>query len=89
MRRTDTTKIIPPRSNESFYLPQLHFEPETRIALALDPARTLDNSILSGMRIYNDKDYGYMGDIVNCVNFVDRASKKGYKLDSNRLPILT
>lgn len=72
------------RRNETFYLPQLHFEPNTRIALALDPARTLDNSILSGMRIINDKDYGYMGEIVNCVNFVDKASKKGYKLDSNR-----
>lgn len=72
------------RRNESFYLPQLRFEPDTRIALALDPARTFDNSILSCMRIINDKDYGYMGEIVNCVNFVDSASKKGYKLDSNR-----
>lgn len=72
------------RRNESFYLPQLRFEPNTRIALALDPARTLDNSILSVMRIINDPDYGYMGEIVNCVNFVDKASKKGYKLDSNR-----
>ena len=72
------------RRNESFYLPQLRFEPNTRIALALDPARTLDNSILSAMRIVNDPDYGYMGEIVNCVNFVDKASKKGYKLDSNR-----
>ena len=25
-----------------------------------------------------------MGEIVNCVNFVDQTSKKGYKLDSNR-----
>jgi len=72
------------RRNESFYLPQLHFEPDTRIAFALDPARTMDNSILSVMRIINDDNYGYMGEIVNCVNFVDRASKKGYKLDSNR-----
>ena len=72
------------RRNESFYLPQLCYKPNTRIALALDPARTLDNSILSAMNIINDKDYGYMGEIVNCVNFVDQTSKKGYKLDSNR-----
>lgn len=72
------------RRNESFYLPQLNFEPNTRIALALDPARTLDNSILSGMRIKNGKDYGYIGEIINCVNFVDKTSKKGLKLDSNR-----
>lgn len=72
------------RRNESFYLPQLHFEPNTRIALAFDPARTTDNSILSAMRIINDPNWGYMGEIVNCINFVDAASKKGYKLDSNR-----
>ena len=36
------------------------------------------------MRIVNDPDYGYIGEIVNCINMFDRASKKGYKLDSNR-----
>lgn len=72
------------RRNECFYLPQLHFEPNTRIALAFDPARTTDNSILSVMRIINDPNWGYMGEIINCINFVDSASKKGYKLDSNR-----
>ena len=36
------------------------------------------------MRIIDDPNWGYMGDIVNCINFVDAASKKGYKLDSNR-----
>lgn len=72
------------RRNENFYLPQLHFEPNTRIALAFDPARTTDNSILSAMRITNDANWGYVGEIVNCTNFVDSASKKGYKLDSNR-----
>lgn len=72
------------RRNESFYLPQLHFEPDTRIALAFDPARTTDNSILSAMRIINDKDYGYVGEVVNCKNLLDSNSKKGYKLDSNR-----
>lgn len=72
------------RRNESFYLPQLTYKPNTNICLAFDPARTLDNSILGVMNIINDPDYGYMGEIVNCVNLFDRASKKGYKLDSNR-----
>ena len=72
------------RRNETFYLPQLHYEPNCRIALAFDPARTTDNSIFSVMRIVNDPNYGYIGEIVNCINFVDSASKKGYKLDSNR-----
>jgi hypothetical protein len=36
------------------------------------------------MNIVNDTNYGYIGEIVNCVNLFDKASKKGYKLDSNR-----
>lgn len=72
------------RRNENFYLPQLSYKPNTNICLALDPARTLDNSILGVMNIVNDPDYGYMGEIVNCVNLFDKNSKKGYKLDSNR-----
>ncbi len=72
------------RRNESFYLPQLSYQPDTKICLALDPARTFDNSILGVMRIINDPDWGYIGEIVNCVNLFDKASKKGYKLDSNR-----
>lgn len=72
------------RRNETFYLPQLCFEPNTRIVLSFDPARTLDNSILSVMRIKNDKNFGYIGEVVNCMNFIDTTSKKGYKLDSNR-----
>lgn len=72
------------RRNECFYLPQLSYKKNSLICLALDPARTLDNSILGAMNIINDTNYGYMGEIVNCVNLFDRASKKGYKLDSNR-----
>lgn len=72
------------RRNESFYLPQITYKPDTTICLALDPARTTDNSILAAMNITNDPDYGYIGEIVNCTNLFDRASKKGYKLDSNR-----
>lgn len=72
------------RRNETFYLPQLNFEVGNRIVMAFDPARTNDNSILSMMRLTNDVNYGYIGEIVNCVNFVDPNSSKGYKLDSNR-----
>ena len=72
------------RRNECFYLPQLSYKPETNICFALDPARTLDNSILGIMNIVTDPNYGYIGEIVNCVNLFDKASKKGYKLDSNR-----
>lgn len=72
------------RRNETFYLPQLNFETGNRIVMAFDPARTNDNSILSMMRLTNDVNYGYIGEIVNCVNFVDPNSSKGYKLDSNR-----
>lgn len=72
------------RRNECFYLPQLSYKENALICLALDPARTLDNSILGAMNIINDPNYGYMGEIVNCVNLFDKASKKGYKLDSNR-----
>jgi hypothetical protein len=72
------------RRNECFYLPQLSYKSKSRIALALDPARTLDNSILSVMNIKYDEQYGFIGEIVNCINFIDVSSKKGYKLDSNR-----
>ena len=72
------------RRNECFYLPQLSYKPDTTICLALDPARTTDNSILGVMNIVNDPDYGYIGEIVNCVNLFDKLSRKGYKLDSNR-----
>jgi len=72
------------RRNENFYLPKLCYTEGSNICLALDPARTLDNSILGAMNIVNDPNYGYIGEIVNCVNLFDKASKNGYKLDSNR-----
>ncbi|WP_206459436.1 hypothetical protein [Anaerovorax sp. IOR16] len=72
------------RRNESFYLPQLYWKPNNKIALAFDPARTMDNSILGAMNLYQDDELGWCGDIVNYVNFIDIASKKKYKLDSNR-----
>lgn len=72
------------RRNENFYLPQLGYKKDSNIVMALDPARTVDNSILGIMNVRNDPEYGYVGEIVNCVNLFDKANKKGYKLDSNR-----
>lgn len=72
------------RKNEHFYLPVVSWQPDRKIALAFDPARTNDNSIIGAMSIYEDKEYGICGDIVHMVNQVDTASKHKYKLDSNR-----
>lgn len=72
------------RRNETFWLPQTTFDPKYKIALAFDPARTNDNSIIGAMRIYDDPEMGLCGDIVNCISLVDVANKNKYKLDSNR-----
>lgn len=55
-----------------------------KIILGFDPARTVDNSIMTAMEIEEDPELGICGNIVGCVNFVDLASSKKYKLDSNR-----
>jgi hypothetical protein len=72
------------RRNEFSYLPQMYFDKKYKIVLAFDPARTIDNSVVSVMRIYQDAENGWCGDIINCVNMIDTASKKKYKLDSIR-----
>ena len=72
------------RRNETFYIPSLAWKPNQKVALALDPSRTGDNSIISAMKIYEDPEMGWCGDIINCVNLIDIASKKKYKLDSNK-----
>ena len=55
-----------------------------KIILGFDPARTTDNSIVTAMEIVDDPDMGICGNIVGCTNLVDIASRKKYKLDSNR-----
>jgi hypothetical protein len=72
------------RRNEKFYLPTLTWMPNSKMALAFDPARTTDNSILGVMNIYQDPEMGWCGDICHCINMVDTATSKKYKLDSNR-----
>ena len=59
------------RRNETFTLPQLSNNGGEKFALALDPARTTDNSILSAMKILYDEKIGYYGEIVNCTNLID------------------
>ena len=72
------------RKNEKFYLPTLTWTPKSKIVIAFDPARTADNSIIGVMNVYQDKELGWCGDVINCVNMIDTATKKKYKLDSNR-----
>lgn len=72
------------RRNEKFYLPTINWKPNSRIVIAFDPARTTDNSIISVMNVYRDEEMGWCGDIINCVNLIDSATKNKYKLDSNR-----
>lgn len=72
------------RRNEKQIIPKIYWEKDNKVCLSFDPSRTGDNSILTAMRIYQDEQNGWCGDIINCVNMIDTASKKGYKLDSNR-----
>ena len=71
------------RNNEKQIIPYSDCR-GNKIILALDPARTIDNSIMSAMEIVDDPDLGICGNIIGCTNFVDLASSKKYKLDSNR-----
>lgn len=64
------------RRNETFTLPQLANNGGEKFALALDPARTTDNSILSAMKVIYDEDIGYYGEIVNCTNLIDLGKRK-------------
>ena len=72
------------RKNERQIVPYQEWRENNRIVLAFDPARTTDNSVMSVMNVYEDPEYGLCGDIIGCNNFIDIATKKKYKLDSNR-----
>ena len=72
------------RRNERDIIPFTKPPKAGKIALAFDPSRTTDNSILTAMHLYEDPEIGWCGDIVGCVNMVDEASEKHYKLDSAR-----
>jgi len=53
-----------------------------KFIFAFDPARSYDNSICSVMRIVEDPNIGYYGEIVNSVSFSDLSKKK-------RTPMMT
>ena len=48
---------------------------DKKFVLCYDPARSRDNSIITVMEIYEDKD-GFKGRIVNCVNMIDISNKR-------------
>lgn len=48
---------------------------DKKFVLCFDPARSRDNSIITVMEIYTDRD-GYKGRIVNCVNMIDISNKR-------------
>ena len=72
------------RRNETFILPEVSYHKGGWYAIAFDPARTKDNSVLTIMKICKSEEVGYYGEIVNCINMVDLSTKKKFKLDSNR-----
>lgn len=71
------------RRNETFVLPELTYKDKHKYIISFDPARTKDNSVLGIMKLCKNQN-GYYGEIVNYINMVDLASRKRYKLDSNR-----
>lgn len=64
------------RRNEKFTLPQMGNENNEKFAIAFDPARSNDNSIISVMKILYDEKRGYYGQIVNCTNLIDLGKKR-------------
>lgn len=64
------------RRNETFTLPKMANTGKEKFVLALDPARTTDNSILTAMEIVYDDVIGYYGKIVNCTNLIDLGKRK-------------
>lgn len=71
------------RRNEMQIIPSSEYR-GNKIILGFDPARTVDNSIMAAMEIVEDPSLGICGNFIGCFNFVDLASYKKYKLDSNR-----
>ncbi len=70
------------RRNETFLFPVMSNETGDLFAIAFDPARTRDNSIVTVMRIRRDPETGYYGEIVYCINLMDWAKKKKMQMKS-------
>lgn len=72
------------RRNERQIIPYFHPPEKGKMVIAFDPSRTMDNSIVSVMNVYKDKELGWVGDVISCENMIDTANSKKYKLDSGR-----
>lgn len=71
------------RRNETILLPELHYTENGKYAIAFDPARSMgDNSIVTVMKLIDDENIGWYGEIVNCTNLIDIGTKKGYKMST-------
>lgn len=68
------------RRNETLLLPQFNNNGKEKFAVAFDPARSGDNSIVGVMKVIEDKNIGYYGEIVNCTNLIELGNRKGYKM---------
>lgn len=63
--------------NSTNQLPQLFNKTnKEKFVLAFDPARSYDNSICSVMKVINDPNIGWYGEISNVVSMVDLEKKK-------------
>jgi hypothetical protein len=64
-------------NNETFLLPKLsNTTGEEKFAIAIDPARSFDNSCCTIMEIKYDENVGYYGELCNGVTFADLGKKK-------------
>lgn len=71
------------RRNETLLFPELYNTDGTKYIIAFDPARSSgDNSIVSVMKLIDDENIGWYGEIVNCTNLIDIGNKKGYKMST-------
>lgn len=70
------------RRVETLLMPEMEFVQGGQYAIAFDPARSGDNSIISVMKIVEDPTIGYYGEIINCTNLIEIGNKKGYKMAS-------
>jgi hypothetical protein len=64
-------------NNSTFILPELKPVEGAKYIFGYDSAHLSDNSIFGTMKVTLDKDLGYVGDIVNMINFKDLSIARG------------
>ena len=71
------------RRNETILIPELYHIDGGKYVIAFDPARSSgDNSIVTAMKLIEDENIGWYGEIINCTNLIDIGTKKGYKMST-------